>query len=400
MSLFIDMGNVPACHCDAALETIFKAMAQDPVGDDRTIWRPHENPYLRGLVEDVTARLTAPVAAMQDDFATLITGAPIGVLQKAAPPGMVWSETAFLEARMHLENLPPELWSVDDYMLAADFLIQRYLPDGVLTNEADYLTVRAALMGKIQAQMDEAPDRRARLDAAQAAAVAALLPDTFRKVPIPILSPVERNILSLARARAASAITAVTEAQRGRMKSMIIEHVQAMLLGQNDGGTTERLRSRLFDNFGVLNRDFRRIAITETGDAHSMGYIAAQAVGTRVKRVEAYRDACDWCKSIHGRVFRVVAPDDPARNGDTDVWVGKTNIGRSASPKKRQGDLLVDRPTEQRWWVAAGVQHPHCRGAWQPVPGDPPKGVDPAFAAWLDGKIAASRQAHDAAASS
>lgn len=390
--LLVDMGNVPEAHCNHCLDDLFKALAQNPAGDDRTIWRPHENPYLRGLVEDVTARLTAPVALLQDDFAALLTGSPIGVLQKAAPPGMVWSEQAFQDARFHLENLPPELWTVDDYMLAADYMIQRYLPDDVITTEADYLTVRATIMGKIQAQMDEAPDRRARLDAAQAAAVAALLPATFRKVPIPVFSPVERSILSLARARAAAAITSVTEAQRARMKAMIIEHVQAMVLGQNDAGTNERLRSRLFDNFGVLNRDFRRIAITEAGDAHSMGYVGAQAVGTRVKRVEAYRDACDWCKSIHGKVFRVVAPSDPARNGDTDVWVGKTNIGRSASPRKRQADLLVERPTEERWWVAAGVQHPHCRGTWQPVPGDPPKGVDPAFAAWLDAQIAASRK--------
>lgn len=358
--LLVDMGGVPEAHCNFCFDELYKAMAADPTGDDRTIWRPHENPYLRGLVEDVTTRLTAPVAQLQDDFATLITGGPIGTLQKAAPPGMVWSETAFQEARFHLENLPPEMWTVDDYMLAADYMIQRYLPDGVMADEADYLTVRAAIMGKIQAQMDEAPDRRARLDAAQAAALAALLPTTFRKVPIPVFTPVERAILSLARARAAAAITSVTEAQRARMKTMIIEHVQAMILGQNDAGTNERLRSRLFDNFGILNRDFRRIAITESGDAHSMGYVAAQAVGTKVKRIEAYRDACDWCKSIHGRVFTVVAPSDPARNGDTDVWVGKTNIGRSASPRKRQGDLLVERPKEERWTVAAGVQHPHC----------------------------------------
>lgn len=390
-AVLVDIGGAPEAHCNHCLDELFKAMAADPTGDDRTIWRPHENPYLRGLVEDWTAQITAPVAQLQDDFARMLTGAPIGQLQKAAPPGMVWSEQAFQEARLYLENLPPEMWTMDDYMLAADYLIQRYLPEGVLVNMADYLTVRAAIMGKIEAEMDASRDRRAALNAGQAAAVAALLPTTFRKVPIPVMTPVERNILAIARARAAEAITAVTEAQRHRMKTLVIEHVQAMLFGQKDAGTNERLRSRLFDAFGQLNRDFRRIAITEAGDAHSMGYVAAQPVGTMVKRVEAYRDACDWCKSIHGKVFRVVAPDDPNRNGD-DVWVGKTNIGRRASPLKRQGDFLVDRPTEERWWVAAGVQHPHCRGAWQPVPGEPPRGVDPAFAAWLDTQIAAARK--------
>lgn len=388
--LLLDIGPVPEAHCNFCFDEIYKAIAQDPIGDDRTIWRPHENPYLRWIIEDWSARISALVAQLQDDFAKLLTGQPIGLLQKAAPPGMVWSEQAFLEVRIHLESLPPEMWTLDDYMLAADYLLQRYLPEGVLVNEADYLTVRAALMGKIEAEMVAAPDRRARLDAAQASAVAALLPTSFRKVPTPIMTPVERNILAIARARAADNISAITETQRHRMKTLIIEHVQAMLFGQKDAGTAERLRSRLFDTFGQLNRDFRRIAITEAGDAHSMGYIAAQKVGARVKRIEAYRDACDWCKSIHGKVFTVVAPSDPSRNGDTDVWVGKTNIGRSASPRKRQGDFLVDRPTEERWWVAAGVQHPHCRGAWQPVPGDPPKGADPAFVSWLDQQIAAA----------
>lgn len=390
MALLVDLGDVPEAHCDTCLEELFKALAVDPKGEPASIWRPHEHPYLRAHVEAATARFQAIARALQDDFSITLTGKAIGMLQKADPPWLRWDGAAFEAARRHLEGLAPGAWTLDDYMMAADYLIQRYLPDGVIQTEADYLTVRAAIMGKIEQQQNAAGDRRARFDAEQAAAVTALLPTSYRHVPIPVLSPLERSILGVARARAAEAISAVTDAVRHRMKQIVVEHVQAMILGQTDGGTVERMRTRLFDAFGTLNRDFRRIAVTEAGDAHSMGYIAAQPAGTKVKRIEAYYGACSWCKSINGKVFRVVAPDDPARNGDTDVWVGKTNIGRSASPRKRQGDLLVDRPTEERWWVAAGVQHPHCRGHWGPALSNNSASVDPAFMEWLDAEIAKS----------
>lgn len=389
--MLVDLGDAPETACTHCLEELFKAMAVSPRGDDSGIWKPHENPLLRGLVEDWSSRMTALLRAMQDEFAAMMTGKPIGGdLRKAAYPGMVWSQEDFDRARAHLASIPQEQWTLDDYMLACDFIIQRYLPEGVIRDEADYLTVRSALLGKIQATMDAVAARHYVFEAGQAAEIANLLPTSFRRVPVGVLTPRETQTLAFARSRAGESISGLKEAQRARMKQLITEHLQAMALGQSDGGTVERLRTRISDTFALTNADFRRIAVTEAGDAQATGYIAAQPAGTMVRRIEAYADACDWCKSINGKVFRVVAPNDPTRNGETDVWVGKSNIGRSASPRKRQGDLLVDRPTEERWWVAAGAQHPHCRGTWGPAPGQPPKGVDPAFAAWLNTTLAAT----------
>jgi hypothetical protein len=148
------------------------------------------------------------------------------------------------------------------------------------------------------------------------------------------------------------------------------------------------MRSRLFDEFGQLNRDFRRIAVTEAGECCNTGYIMAQSPGTKVRRQEAYRGVCDFCKSISGKVFTVVDPAKLDKDGDTKVWAGKTNIGRSAAPRRRQGGGLVERPSSEMWWVASGVQHPHCRGSWLPVTDEPPAGVSPEFLSWLDGLIA------------
>lgn len=104
--------------------------------------------------------------------------------------------------------------------------------------------------------------------------------------------------------------------------------------------------------------------------------------GAKVKRIEAYQDACPFCQRIHGMVFEVVDPGREDKDGWKQVWVGKTNVGRSASPRKRVENELVERTASELWWVAAGLQHPHCRGRWLHVTEAPPD-VAPEFAEWL-----------------
>ena len=47
--------------------------------------------------------------------------------------------------------------------------------------------------------------------------------------------------------------------------------------------------------------------------------------------------------------------------------MGKSNLGRSASPRKRVGGALVERLPAERWWIPAGPVHPNCRGFWAVV---------------------------------
>lgn len=390
MTLLIDFGDVPDHQCDACLDGLFKSLSEQPPGSHpESIWAPHENPLLREHVEDVTRRLQAILRAIQDALAQALTGAPMLDLQKADPPWLRWDEHAFEAARGRLESKPPADYTLEDWLLLVDYLIQRYLDDGVIQTEAEYLVVRAALAGKIQAGM-----QRPKADfgtEAKAAAAVMLLPTTFRAVPDKVLTPVEQEILICARTQAATNIRNITEQARARMRTIITEHVQAQVLGQAEG-TAERMRSRLFDSFGQLNRDFRRIAVTEAGDICNTGYIAAQPAGTRVRRKEAYKGACQFCRSINGKVVTVVAPSKPDKDGETEVWVGKTNIGRSAAPRRREGGTLVERPSNERWWLAAGVQHPHCRGSWLPAGDGAAAGVSPAFVSWVDGLIAKAKR--------
>jgi hypothetical protein len=384
--LLIDFGAVPALHCDCCLETLHKALAESPSGDAETIWAPHENPALTAHVEDVTRRFQAILAKLQDALSRFLTGESLGELQKADVPWLRWDEAAFERARAALEGKPSSRFSLDDWMLLADYLIQKYLPAGVIQSEADYLTVRAALMGKIQGNMEAMKQKPNVHEMEQ---ILELMPMDFAQIPDKVLSPIEQAVINIAKLHAAENISNVTDDARHRMRVMIIEHTQARMLGMKDG-TDVHLRQRLFDSFGQLNRDFRRIAVTESGEACNQGYIASLSGGARVIRQEAYRGACPFCKSISGHTFTVVEPSKVDKNGDTEVWVGKTNIGRSASPRKRQGGELVERESNERWWVAAGVMHPNCRGSWALAPdieGRPP-GVSEEYAAWLDGLLA------------
>ena len=378
--------DVPNCHCESTFEHLFKALAEDPAGDDRSIWAPHENPFLTAHVEDVTTRFSAILERIMDALSIILRGEPIGRLGKALDvPWMRWEPERFEAVRAMLEAKPPSSYTIEDWLLVADYLIQRYLPPGVISGEAEYLTVRAAILGKIEAAYSSPtpppPD--------VLAAWATLTPTYFAQVSPRILTGQETAILRVTKARAALHINNVTEAMRSKMASVILEHVQAQVLGQKEG-TNKILATRLFDEFGQLNRDFRRIAVTEAGEACLQGFIAARPPGSRVIRREAYRHACAFCRSIDGRIFEVVDPAAPDKDGETQVWVGKTNLGRSASPRKREADRLIDRAPGERWWPAAGVQHPHCRGVWLRAP-EAPANASPEFLSFMEGMISAHR---------
>lgn len=384
-ALLIDVGSVPDCTCNSAFEHLFKSLASDPDGTEGLLWSPHANEWIRGHVEAVTGRLQRILQAIQEAISRLLLGEPLEKLAKAEPVWMRWDRARYDEVRSRLEAKGTEHFDLQDWMDVVDLLIQRYLPDDVIQTEAQYLTVRAQFAGMIQANME----RRAQAtNERQAEELVDLVPTSFAAIPPKVLSPIERKVLEVATASTAQAISDVTESARARMKRICIEHIQAQVLGQKEGQWTY-LKTRLFDSFGQLNRDFRRIAVTEAGEACNSGFVAAQRPGTRLRRQEAYRGACAFCKSINGKVFEVVDPSKPDKDGETQIWLGKTNIGRSASPRMRVGAKLEERPDDQRWWPAAGVQHPNCRGSWVKAPDQPlPEGVNPDFAKWLNAEIA------------
>ena len=182
-------------------------------------------------------------------------------------------------------------------------------------------------------------------------------------------------------------LTNVSSSARFRIADVISSHIQERGLSARPA-----LQARLFDSFSALNRDWRRIAITEAGEVANQAYLGELAHGARVRRVEHYVGACPFCARLNGQEF--IWSEQPLDEsfGWTHVWPGKTNVGRSASPRKQTEDGLVERTEAELWWPAAGVQHPHCRGRWQEIP-DPavPPGVDSKFHAWVQSELATIR---------
>ncbi len=86
--------------------------------------------------------------------------------------------------------------------------------------------------------------------------------------------------------------------------------------------------------------------------------------------------------------MEVVDPAREDKDPETMIWSGKTNVGRSASPRKRVGQVLKEREPVEMWQVPVGLVHPHCRGRWIPTIQDRP-GDSTEFGDWMRARLAA-----------
>lgn len=374
MGLFLDLLHVPVDVTNDTLEGLYKALSDGHGHGDDGIWKPHESILIKRLVELFTERGLMRLETVHKQYLAWQSGAHHkAAASPVTPPGIMprWTPPELELARLYLESLPPGVWKLEDHMLAIEYVVQTYLPADALVAEADWLATKATMMGKVQANLEGA-----KVTAKQADAILAALPSTMADA-IAGAKLTQAAVLQFSRARAVENVRALSDSVRHRMRAVITADLEQKAFGNVPLGTSS-LQTKLLDEFGALNRDWRRIAVTEAGEAQTQGYIASLKPGTKVKRVEQYANACAFCRKIDGVIATVVAPDHPDKNPDTMVWPGKNNIGRSASPKKRVGDVLVDREPHERWWLPSGLAHPHCRGRWVPVIADEP-GDDPAF---------------------
>lgn len=373
MAFLLDLTPISRQTTNAALEFIYKAVHD---GEDG-IWSPHESVLIRRLVELFSERGLDRLEHVKQQIIAWENGDHFkpGAPQPVAVPGMMgrWSDAELKLVRVYLESLPPSSWSLDDHMMAVDYVVQRYLPADELRTEAEWMATRANLMGKVQANLDQAAT------VTQADKILAALPSTMGAAVQQFnINQQQLTTMAFGNARAAENVRALGDDVRHRMRNAVMQHLEE----EFTGGTSESLQTKLLDQFATLNRDWRRIAVTEAGETLNQGFIANLAPGTKVQRIEQYANACAFCRKIHKRIATVVSPDKPDKDGETEIWVGKNNIGRSASPRKRVGDTLVNRTPDEMYWLPAGLAHPHCRGRWVPVIQDLP-GDDPEFGDWL-----------------
>lgn len=338
-------------------------------GDDRDpIWNPHESPFIRWLVEKWTSIGTNKFGALQSELVKWISskmhkpGAATSP-RPELPFSQQWSSSELRLVKSYLEAVPPGSMALEDWFLVVDYLYQRYLPPDVLLSDAELLAVRSQVMGKVAA-------RYASMSVDKAAQVAQAAPFQVSSMEHlhPDLSDAQRASLLFGKTRCCAYVTQLSDNARYAMRNLIADWQEQTLLGGNPAGAMESLQTRLLDKFATMNRDWRRIAITEAGENMNQGMIASLAPGTKVRRIEQYRGACSFCKKWDGAVFEVVDPKAPNKDGKTQIWVGKNNVGRSSSPMKQSGTGLKPRTEDEMWWPTAGLFHPHCRGRWVIAP--------------------------------
>jgi hypothetical protein len=378
--LLLDVGGLSACCTDHALESFAKAISGED-GDAHDIWEPHHSPFVSRLIELFTQRGLLRIQAVAEQLDLWLAGAkhqPHPEAPLARPVGLLarWTPQEATLVRLYLENLPLAAFTLDDWMLVVDHLVQTYLPAGEMLSEAEWLATRSTIMGRVQANMA--------VSAAQADVLIGALPLTVAAASSSFkFGDAFNATMDFARARCCENVVALTDASRHALRSVILQHQAQVAAGGSNPQIRQALASQLLDKFGTWNRDWRRIAVTEAGENANQGMLASLKPGARVRRIEQYRGACPYCKKIDGVVMGVADPADPEKDGTKQVWVGKTNIGRSSAPRKRVGSVLVERLPSELWWIPAGTVHPHCRGTWHAMPDAKPTD-DPDFQAWLD----------------
>lgn len=372
MSL-VDLSGVPSCACNHGLDELHKALAEGP---DTSIWRPHDNPWLTDLCEEFSRHGAERLLALQAAL-FLVLGLPADEAMLLRKVDLPEGDRPGIRARYQkpLGDYTPADWSD-----LVDLLVRTHLHPDDLGAQADWLSFRAYLAGRVHALSDQLPGWK------PLQSLVALVTKPALSSPPPLPTRLHAA-WAWARERIGMFLTNVSSSARFRIADVISSHLQEHGLSARPA-----LQARLFDSFSVLNRDWRRIAITEAGEVANQAYLGDLAHGARVRRVEHYIGACPFCARLNGQEF--IWSEQPLDEsfGWTHVWPGKTNVGRSASPRKQTEDGLVERTEAELWWPAAGVQHPHCRGRWQEIP-DPavPPGVDSKFHAWVQSELATIR---------
>jgi len=220
----------------------------------------------------------------------------------------------------------------DQEMKYLENLITKHLVEIVKVSEV--FSVRAFLVGQFLAEAAQKGMTAEQIEVA-------ILPLSLKAVEKKMkLTKKDKYAIQFSKQRSAERIRGITEQARKGIKETIW---QGLVERKNPLNVSQDL----FKKFGDLNRDWRRIAITEANIAAGEGYMRKliddqKERGKKVTKLlgQSAVDACPWCKeNIHGKVFILVdkdeapiEPEDP--KWDTHLWPGKNNVGRGYAKRK------------------------------------------------------------------
>lgn len=190
----------------------------------------------------------------------------------------------------------------------------------------------------------------------------------------------EAQALNIAIEEGAALMSNTTQSTMQTVRNTLVETLKR---GGGKEDFYDRMREHSKKDIGELNRDWQRVAITETNSIFSNGYLAMLNEGDYVAGF-SMPDACDSClEHINGKVYRVrkdPAPDYTNMTGaeyqkwaevwENEIWVGKNNFGRSSSMRKRINPFEGNKQENLRekhhheFSMPAIPYHPYCRCRW------------------------------------
>lgn len=317
------------------------APAPGPTGPEveheRALFGPHDDPTM-AFIEDGFYLLGS-------EFLSNLFSAVLGVrrpslVQKADELPSDWGAIA----RLYRGGGDPAVLT-DAWTQVLDSLLARLLPPAKQTDAAATWALRANLVSRIGARATQISSGGG-------------WGGYLRDLPDPAAKQLEWT-----RLQGASRISNLSRKARAAVLDTLLAHKMS-------GQAVAPLAQTLLYSFGELNRDWRRIAVTETAMAAEDGKLAAVDLAEPWEGVwVAGPKACPFCKKMAGRTFRIVSPDDPHKDGYTQIWPGKNNIGRSASARTRDGRV---RTKDELWWACIPA-HPTCMCSWvvRRVPASP-----------------------------
>ena len=143
----------------------------------------------------------------------------------------------------------------------------------------------------------------------------------------------------------------------------------------------ESLEQAFMNDEAEVNRNWKRVAIHEVNSAFNQAYLAQQKPGEWVMGM-SLPDRCDACgKLIDGKVYPII-PETKIRGysglsgkdreeqeffWENAVWLGKNNIARSWSKRKRtteEGETVLKDRKHDELYMPTIPLHIYCRCRW------------------------------------
>lgn len=161
----------------------------------------------------------------------------------------------------------------------------------------------------------------------------------------------QKYVLEYAQAQASQYVSSLNAATRREIALAVYQAEQSR-------ASPQALSDTLLERFSTLNRDWRRIAVSEISTNRSNATLAAYPEGTEFE-YSAAKDACRDCLYHHGKTYTLVSPE-AAKDAAKEIWIGK--------PPRPKG-------VEAKDWVRIGM-HPLCRCRWIPKIRQPAPNAD------------------------